>query len=270
MPRRAFGLVEPAWYPQESNLGLSGFNRALGPLQLGHRAFAGGESAGVAEQLPSNPWDCRGPGGIRTLILRLAKPMLVLFSYRPSVAAGSAELSPLQFPSETAAQSARSGGRIRTSNLLLNRELPNRLGPAGMGAVGRIQTPILEFEARDAVRCTTTAWYRVEESNLDRRRDAGFTDRPAPRARPGRWQLDRDSNPVLEVEGLPSYPSTIEPGSSCGIANLFENGSRDDRSRTCGPRLPKPARWPLRYIPFGAESGSRTRSCCLLDSCSSS
>lgn len=245
MPRR--------WHPQESNLGLSGFNRALGPLQLGHRAFAGGESAGVAEQLPSNPWDCRGPGGIRTLILRLAKPMLVLFSYRPSVAIAS-----------------RSGGRIRTSNLLLNRELPNRLGHAGMGAVGRIQTPILEFEARDAVRCTTTAWYRVEESNLDRRRDAGFTDRPAPRARPGRWQLDRDSNPVLEVEGLPSYPSTIEPGSSCGIANLFENGSRDGRSRTCGPRLPKPARWPLRYIPFGAESGSRTRSCCLLDSCSSS
>lgn len=89
---------------------------------------------------------------------------------------------------------------------------PTVLGHAGMGAVGRIQTPILEFEARDAVRCTTTAWYRVEESNLDRRRDTGFTDRPAPRARPGRWQLDRDSNPILEVEGLPSYPSTIEPG----------------------------------------------------------
>ena len=162
--------------------------------------------------------------------------MLVLFSYRPSDAAGSAPLSPLQFPSETAARSAvhvvncnvlgsaehaGSGGRIRTSNLLLNRELPNRLGHAGMGAVGRIQTPILEFEARDAVRCTTTAWYRVEESNLDRRRDACFTDRAAPRARPGRWQLDRDSNPILEVEGLPSYPSTIEPGSSCGIAKQF-------------------------------------------------
>lgn len=90
------------------------------------------------------------------------------------------------------------------------------MGFTGMSAVGRSRTPILGFEARDAFPYTTTAWHRAEESNLVRPIDTGFIDRLASETGPGRWQLDRDSNPVLEVEGLLSYPSTIEPRGADG------------------------------------------------------
>jgi hypothetical protein len=85
--------IVTSWYPQESNLGLPGFNRALGPFQLGHR------------KCPL--WaDMSGPGGTRTLMYLLAR----------------------QAPVQIWLQALGSGGRIRTPNLLLNRELPVHFG----------------------------------------------------------------------------------------------------------------------------------------------
>lgn len=56
------------------------------------------------------------------------------------------------------AEQGRSGGRIRTLNLLLNRELPIQMGLTGMSAARRSRTPSLGFEARDVFPYTTAAW----------------------------------------------------------------------------------------------------------------
>ena len=119
--------IDSSWYSQDSNLVPPGFNRVLGPRQLEHRVVAFWRPVEI-------PRFELGTGRLQT---------------RPA---------PQRNPQSL---------RWEDSNprCLRNRKPRCPLRHTGMRTAGGTRTPILGFETRHAVRCTTAAWYRARESN---------------------------------------------------------------------------------------------------------
>ena len=116
--------IDPSWCPLESNQGLSVFNRALVPCQLGHRE-ATGRSPTTASGRLSTVDRLRGVRGTRTPSLRCARPLPCRLGHDPVGAdRRSAGAGPRGRPD-------CSGGRTRTPTGLRNREVPSHLGDTG-------------------------------------------------------------------------------------------------------------------------------------------
>lgn len=138
-------------------------------------------------------------------------------------------------PVSSGARSTGTTGGIRTLNPGLEDLLPVHFGVGGLVRVGGFEPPTPGFEDRRSDSAELHPCVRrMKGSNLRRvgtwprlskslcqpsSRDNSrirtgvmlLCRQPASHSPKLSSQLDRDSNPVLKVENLPSYPSTIEP-----------------------------------------------------------